>query len=162
MTDPVEWLDKLQEESFAGANAATAGSFPAERRLSGARIAGVFRTRRNAVVSTTRRDGRPHSTPSSFVLFGTAIWLPVLAKAARAAHVRRQPWISMVIAEGQLETHGVVIVEGPAELVTQPPEGLIEAARAKLGGVAWVERWIRLQPERLLSYASAGWREEGV
>jgi hypothetical protein len=155
------WLEEVQDATFAGASAATTGSFGPSRRLSGEQLVNVLTTRRNAVVSTTRKDGRPHSTPSSFVLHDRSIWLPVVAGAARAKHVARQPWISMVIAEGQLETHGAVIIEGPAALA-QPSEQVLEAAKAKLGGVGWIGQWIELTPERILSYASAAWKEEGV
>jgi Pyridoxamine 5'-phosphate oxidase len=156
------WLEEVQGTTFKNANAATTGSFGQGRRMSGKQLRMVLTTRRNAVVSTTRRDGRPHSTPSAFVLHERSVWLPVVAGAARTKHVARQPWISMVIAEGQLETHGVVIIEGPASLVPQPPPALLEAAKDKLTGLSWIEQWIELTPERILSYASPGWSEAGV
>lgn len=162
MTDTATWLAELQDASFAGAGPATVGAFPPEHRLTGEQLLKVLTTRRNTVVSTTRPDGRPHSTPSAFVLFGRAIWLPVVAKAVRARNVAKQPWVSMVIAEGATDTHGVVIIEGPAELTESPPGGMEVVARNKLGGVSWVERWIHLAPAKLLSYASPGWREDPV
>ena len=155
------WLEAVQDATFKGANKATTGSFGEDQRLSGDQLVKVLTTRRNAVVATTRRDGRPHSTPCAFVLHEHSIWLPVVPGAARAKHVVKQPWISMVISEGQLETHGVVIIEGPA-CVAQPGEDVLQAAKAKLGGVSWVGQWIELTPERILSYASPGWKEEGV
>jgi hypothetical protein len=158
MSDTVTWLEELQRASFDGVNAATAGSFPSDHRLSGEVLLQVLTTRRNAVISTTRRDGRPHSTPGSFVLHDRAIWLPLLAHAARAKHIARQPWASIVIAEGQQDTHGVLIMEGPAEVVTNPGGDLVRAATEKLGSVAWIQSYIRVSPSRLLSYASAGWR----
>lgn len=160
MTETATWLAELQEASFAGANSATVGSFPPERRLTGEQLVKVLTTRRNTVVSTTRRDGRPHSTPSAFVLFGQSIWLPVVAKAVRARNVARQPWVSLVIAEGAKDTHGVVIMEGAAVLAEKLPEGMLEAAKDKLDSVSWVEQWIHLTPAKLLSYASPGWRED--
>jgi len=155
------WLEEVQDATFAGASTATTGAFGADSRLSGDRLVTVLTTRRNAVVSTTRKDGRPHSTPSAFVLHERSIWLPVVPGAARAIHVTRQPWISMVISEGQLETHGVVIIEGPAALA-EPSAEVISTAKAKLGGVGWVGQWINLTPERILSYASPAWKEDGV
>jgi len=156
------WLQDIQDATFAGASAATTGSFGPGQRMSGDQLLKVLTTRRNAVVSTTRRDGRPHSTPGAFVLHDRSIWLPLVPRAARAKHVARQPWISMVISEGQLDTHGVVIVEGPASLAAQPGEGVLEAAKSKLSGTAWIGQWIELRPERILSYASPGWKEDGV
>lgn len=155
------WLEDLQDATFAGAGSATTGSFGPAQRMTGAQLVKVLTTRRNAVVSTTRRDGRPHSTPAAFVLHERSIWLPLVPGAVRAKHVARQPWVSIVIAEGQLETHGVVIIEGPATLA-EPGEDVLETAKAKLGGVSWVGQWIELTPQRLLSYASPGWKEDGV
>lgn len=155
------WLEEVQDATFTGASAATTEAFGPGQRLSGEQLEKVLTTRRNAIVSTTRRDGRPHSTPCAFVLHERSIWLPLVPGAVRAKHVSKQPWVSMVISEGQLDTHGVVIVEGPASLA-QPQEEALQAAKAKLGGVSWVGQWIRLTPERILSYASPGWDEEGV
>lgn len=155
------WLEEVQDTTFAGASAATSGSFGAGSRLSGEQLVKVLTTRRNAVVSTTRKDGRPHSTPCAFVLHDRSIWLPVVPGAARAKHLAKQPWLSMVISEGQLETHGVVIIEGPASLA-EPSEDVLVAAKAKLGGVGWVGQWIHLAPGRILSYASPAWKEDGV
>ena len=155
------WLDEVQDATFAGASSATTGSFGPGQRLSGEQLLKVLTTRRNAVVSTTRRDGRPHSTPCAFVLHERSIWLPLVPGAVRAKHVAKQPWVSMVIAEGQLDSHGVVIIEGPAALA-EPGDDALEAAKAKLGGVGWVGQWIRMTPERILSYASPGWKEDGV
>lgn len=155
------WLEDLQDTTFAGAGSATTDAFGPAQRLTGEQLVKVLTTRRNAVVSTTRRDGRPHSTPAAFVLHGRSIWLPLVPGAVRAKHVARQPWVSMVIAEGQLETHGVVIIEGPASLA-EPPADALETAKAKLGGVGWVGQWVELTPERILSYASPGWKEDGV
>jgi pyridoxamine 5'-phosphate oxidase-like protein len=155
------WLEDVQDATFAGASAATTGSFGESNRLSGEQLVKVLTTRRNAVVSTTRKDGRPHSTPCAFVLHERSIWLPVVPGAARAKHVARQPWISLVISEGQLETHGTVIIEGAAFLA-EPGGDVLAAAKAKLGGVGWVGQWIELKPERILSYASPAWKEDGV
>lgn len=154
-------LEDIQDATFAGASSATTASFGPSQRLTGEQLVKVLTTRRNAVVSTTRRDGRPHSTPCAFVLHERSIWLPLVPGAVRGKHVARQPWISMVISEGQLDSHGVVIIEGPAAL-GKPREEVLETAKAKLGGVKWVGQWIELRPERILSYASPGWTEDGV
>ena len=155
------WLEEVQDATFAAASAATTGNFGPNKRLTGEQLITVLTTRRNAVIATTRRDGRPHSTPGSFLLHGRSIWLPVVPGAARAKHLAKQPWVSMVISEGQLETHGVVIIEGPAALA-EPHEEVLEAAKAKLGGVGWIGQWIELRPERILSYASPAWKEDAV
>lgn len=160
MTPTSRRLGELQDASFAGVNAATAGSFPPERRLSGEAIERYLNSRRNAVVSTTRPDGRPHSAPGAFVLFQDSIWLPVVAKAARIRNVTKQPWVSMVVAEGVRDAHCVVMIEGAAVVATSPPVGLAEAARPKLDSVSWVSSWIHLTPAKLLSYAGPKWEHD--
>lgn len=157
MTQDVTWLVELQEMSFAGANAATAGSFPPQRRMTGEQLLKVLTTRRNAVVATTRKDGRPHNAPGAFVFFDQGIWLPVVAGAARVRNVSRQPWVSMVITSGDGDRHAVIIIEGSAVVTSSPPDGFVEAAKRKLDSLSWVDRWIHLTPAKLLSYAAEKW-----
>jgi hypothetical protein len=59
----------------------------------------------------------------------------------------------MVIAEGDHGAHVVVILEGPAEVIA-PAEVPGDVRSAAQGD--WVEAWIRLEAERLLSYAAEG------
>ncbi|MBA2313422.1 MAG: pyridoxamine 5'-phosphate oxidase family protein [Actinobacteria bacterium] len=74
--DAAAILAALQERSFARAGRATRNSFPPERRMDGYLLEQVLRTRSYLVVATTRGDGRPHATPSSFIWLDGKIWLP--------------------------------------------------------------------------------------
>ena len=56
-----ELLGGLQDRTFARATAATAISYPPERRLSAPQLAAYLDRRTFAVVGTTRADGRPHA-----------------------------------------------------------------------------------------------------
>jgi len=145
-----ELLGGLQDRTFARATAATAVSYPPERRLSAAQLASYLDRRAFAVVSSTRADGRPHTAMSIYIRRGTTFWLPTMAGSVRERNLRGTPWLTMVVAEGDHPEHIAVITEGPAEVVTteQVPADVRAAASAD-----WVSAWICLTAERLLSYA---------
>ena len=133
-----ELLGGLQDRTFARATAATAISYPPERRLSAAQLASYLDRRAFAVIGTTRADGRPHAAMSVYIRRGTTFWLPTMAGSVRERNLRGTPWLTMVIAEG------------PAEVVT-PPEVPADVLSAVTGD--WVSEWVCLTAERLLSYA---------
>jgi len=145
-----ELLGDLQDLTFARATAATAISYPPERRLSAAQLASYLDRRVFAVVGSTRADGRPHAAMSVYVRRGTTFWLPTMAGSLRERNLRRTPWLTMVIAEGDHPVHIAVIAEGPAEILT--PQQVPADVRAAVTG-DWVSEWICLTAERLLSYA---------
>ena len=143
-------LGDLQDRTFARATAATASSYPPQRRLSAAQLAVYLDRRAFAVVGTTRADGRPHAAMSVYVRRGTTFWLPTMAGSVRERNLRGMPWLTMVIAEGDHPVHIAVIVEGPA-IVVKPPDVPTDVVTAVTGN--WVSEWIQLTAERLLSYA---------
>ncbi len=145
-----ELLGDLQDRSFARATAATATSYPPERRLSAAQLASYLDRRAFAVVGSARADGRPHAAMSVYVRRGTTFWLPTMAGSVRERNLRGTPWLTMVVAEGDHPVHIAVITEGPAEVValSEVPADV----RAAMKG-DWVNAWIRVIAERLLSYA---------
>lgn len=142
-------LGELQERSFARATSATGVSYPPQRRLDAAQLASFLDRRAFAVVGSTRADGRAHAALSIFIVRGTTFWLPTMAGSVRERNLRRTPWLTMVIEEGNHPVHIAVIVEGPAEIVPPvdvPPD--VQAAVTE----DWVTTWIRVRAERLLSY----------
>jgi predicted pyridoxine 5'-phosphate oxidase superfamily flavin-nucleotide-binding protein len=143
-------LGDLQDRTFARATAATNTSYPPERRLSAAQLASYLDRRTFAVVGSARADGRPHAAMSVYIRRGTIFWLPTMAGSVRERNLRRTPWLTMVIAEGDHPDHVAVIAEGPAEIIDPPdvPADVRGAISAD-----WVNTWIRLTAERLLSYA---------
>jgi hypothetical protein len=145
-----ELLGGLQDRTFARATAATAVSYPPERRLSAAQLAAYLDRRAFAVVGSIRGNGLPHAAMSLFVRRGVTFWLPTMAGSVRERNLRGTPWLTMVIAEGDHPEHIAVITEGPTTVVT-PPE-VPAGVRAAVTG-DWVSAWIRLTAERLLSYA---------
>ena len=87
---------------------------------------------------------------SLYIRRGTTFWLPTMAGSVRERNLRGTPWLTMVIAEGDHPVHIAVIAEGPAEVVA-PPEVPADVRAAATGD--WVNAWIRVTAERLLSYA---------
>jgi general stress protein 26 len=148
-----ESLEALQDQTFARATRATAGSFPLERRLSAAQLTAYLDRRAFAVIGSCRPDGRPHATMSSYVRRGTTFWLPTVAGSVRERNVRHQPWLTFTVTEGDHDAHVVVLIEGRATVVAVA--GVPDDVRAAVSG-DWVEIWIRLTAERVLSYAAAG------
>jgi len=149
-----ELLGDLQDRTFARATAATAASYPPERRLSAAQLASYLDRRDFAVVSSTRANGRPHTAMSLYYRRDVTFWLPTMAGSVRERNLRGTPWLTMVIAENDHPEHIAVITEGPAEVIApvQVAEQVPADVRAAVTG-DWVSAWIRLTAERLLSYA---------
>jgi general stress protein 26 len=145
-----ESIGELQDRSFERATAATNSSYPPERRLTAEQLAAFLDRRTFAVVGSGRADGRPHAAMSVYVRRGTTFWLPTMAGSVRERNVRRTPWLTLVIAEADHPVHIAVITEGPVEVVE--PSQVPDDVRAAVTG-DWVNSWIRLTAERLLSYA---------
>jgi hypothetical protein len=146
-----ELLGRLQTQTFARATTATASSYPPERRLTPAQLGSYLDQRAFAVVGSTRADGRPHAAMSSYLRRDTTFWLPTVAGSVRERNLNGTPWLTMVISEGDRGAHVVVILEGPAEIIA-PAEVPGDVRSAAHGD--WVQAWIRLEAERLLSYAA--------
>jgi len=147
-----EALGALQDQSFARATSATIRSYPPERRLSNQQLAEYLGRRAFAVIGSGRPDGRPHAAMSSFIRRGTTFWLPTVAGSVRERNVRHEPWLTMTITEGDRDAHVVVLIEGPADVLSSAD--VPADIRAAVTG-DWAAAWIRLKAGRLLSYASA-------
>jgi nitroimidazol reductase NimA-like FMN-containing flavoprotein (pyridoxamine 5'-phosphate oxidase superfamily) len=145
-------LTELQDASFARGNAAVQSSLTAERRMTDAELVAFLDSHRYAVVATTRPSGKPHAAMTSYLRAGTIFWLPTMTGTARWRNVAAQPWLSLVVTEGEGDQHAAVTVDGPAATVS------LEAAPAELLGrlpdTSWVTCWLRLTPARLFSYAA--------
>jgi general stress protein 26 len=154
---PFESLEMIQAQSFARASPATLRSFPAEKALSGPELLAFLEEPRYAAVATTRADGRPHATMVAYRYRDSRLWLPTVAAAARVRNVIRQPAITVIVAEGALDDHVMVMVEGRAVL-HQDPEPVMsswfrEAWRDAYGtDLSWAGRIIEVIPTKVLSY----------
>lgn len=145
-------LGAVQDRSFARASAATAGSYPPERRLSAAQLERYLDRRAFAVVSSARPDGRPHAAPSLFFRRGAEFWLPTVAGSVRERNVRAHPWLALTVTEGDHGAHVAVLIEGPARVVA--PEAAPGEFRGRPGD--WAEVWLAQRAERVFSYAAEG------
>ncbi len=111
------------------------------------------------MVSSSRPDGRPRSTPVSFLVVAGRFWLPTGAGAARVRDVAHTPWLALALTEGGPARHRAVLVEGPAAVVAAadlPGEVRRRAPALRVGG-DWAAVWLCVDPQRLVSYASPGW-----
>ena len=153
------WLGRLQDASFSRAGAVRK-AYPPERRMTGPQLAGYLARRTYALASSTRPDGRPHAAPTLFSIYAEAFWLPTLGTAARLGNVRAHPWLALSILEGELVTLAAVLTEGPAEvLATVPADVLSITERRNRGGsLDWATNWLRMTPQRLLSFAELAWQ----
>jgi hypothetical protein len=146
-------LGRRQEQTFARATQATAGAYPADRRLTGQQLADYLDRREFAVISSTRPDGRPHAAMSSYVRRDGTFWLPTVAGSVRERNVRAHPWLSMVVTQGDRGQHVFVRIEGPASIIA--PADVPDDVRAAVPG-DWAGCWLRLDGTSVLSYAAEG------
>ncbi|MGH9171183.1 MAG: pyridoxamine 5'-phosphate oxidase family protein [Acidimicrobiales bacterium] len=149
----MENLAEIQRATFERATDATQWSYPPERRLSAEALDRYLDRRSFAVVATTRLDDRPHAAMSSYMRRGPTFWLPMVAGSVRERNVRRHPWVSLVVTEGDRGEHVVVLVEGPAQVI-DPGEVPVDISTG--ASEEWVSLWMRLDAERVLSYSAEG------
>jgi hypothetical protein len=156
------WLDRLQQASFTRATPATREAYPPQRRMTGPQLAEYLTQRTYALASSTRPDGRAHATPTLFTIYAEAFWLPTLGAAARVRNVRAQPWLALSIIEGEHDTHAAVLTEGPVQVLTTVPDDVrsITELRNRGGRLDWATAWLRVTPQRLLSFAEHAWPDK--
>ena len=123
----------------------------------------VLRTRSYLVIASTRADGRPHATPSSFVWLDGKLSLPTEPGTLRARNLSVMPDAALVLSEGEGDSHAAILIAARASLV-DAAEALSEPAEAwaeKIGHLPeWATLWLELTPTSVLSFAAPGWRLE--
>jgi nitroimidazol reductase NimA-like FMN-containing flavoprotein (pyridoxamine 5'-phosphate oxidase superfamily) len=148
-------LAALQDASWERADAALRQSWPRERLMPGDVLERFLAESRYSVLATTTRRERPQARPVAFVVHGDAFWFAIVA-GGRLRNVRRTPWVSVVISEGDAGAHRGVVVDGPVTIHDEPPADVRAAWAAKQGSEPdWAVAWLELRPERLLSYAAS-------
>jgi nitroimidazol reductase NimA-like FMN-containing flavoprotein (pyridoxamine 5'-phosphate oxidase superfamily) len=117
-------------------------------------LADFLQERRYCVLATGRPDGRPQARPVGFTVVDGSFWIGTVA-GRRLENLRGVPYASLVVMEGEQKEHRVVLAEGPVELHERMPENVELAWRAKHDSFpAWAAAFVKLQPERLFSYAA--------
>jgi PPOX class probable F420-dependent enzyme len=86
---------------------------------------------RTAKVATTRTDGRPHVAPIWFVLDGDDVVFTTAATSVKGRILQRDPRVALVV-DDETPPFAFALVEGVAELSTDPDELLLWATR--IGG----------------------------
>ncbi len=69
-------------------------------------------------ISTTRPDGRPHAVTVWFVWDGTSLYFISNRTLQKAKNLAHQPWVVAHAGDGD----DVILLEGPAEIVTDQEE----------------------------------------
>lgn len=155
MTDAAVY-DEVQRRTFASSTPATADSL--DRRMTGEAIVSFLAERRYAAVATTRADGRPHLAMTGFLADGAIVWLPAMAGTIRVRNVERRGYASVLVTEGEGDEHTMVTLEGPAS-AGAPDDAARARWRTDRGDPPdWATTWIRVDVERVLSYAAVASR----
>jgi predicted nuclease with RNAse H fold/nitroimidazol reductase NimA-like FMN-containing flavoprotein (pyridoxamine 5'-phosphate oxidase superfamily) len=147
-------LDVLQEASYDRAAESLRRSWPRERQLRAGELERFLAEHRYCVLATTAPRGRPQARPVGFVVLGASFWFASVA-GARLRNVERTPWVSVVVSEGEGESHRAVVADGPVTVVDRPPAQVLAEWQARHGTEpSWAAAWFELRPERLFSYAA--------
>lgn len=77
-----------------------------------------LRAFRSIWVSTTRPDGRPHAVPVWFIWEDPHLYFISARRLQKSKNLARQSWIVLHLGDGD----DVVILEGPAKIVTEREE----------------------------------------
>jgi len=76
-----------------------------------------------ARMATAGADGRPHVVPVWYAWDGTALWISSFVSTRKVRQLRENPYLSVSVdVSGAGEKTSGVILEGAAELVTEPRE----------------------------------------
>jgi len=128
-------LHDVQEASYRRASEGILASWPPENALGEAELEAFLEECRYCVLATTTSRGRPQARPVAFVALGGVLWFATGA-SGRLKNLRRLPWISVVISEGDGEHHRAVVAEGPVAISDSPPESLLDCWEARFGSRA--------------------------
>jgi SAM-dependent methyltransferase/general stress protein 26 len=152
-------LEALRERSVRAAARGTVDSWPPQQALRGSALEEFVDRKRYAMLSTTRRDGRPHAAVVAYCVLDGRFWLPAVACAQRVRNVESEPAASLLIVEGEEDEHVAVSIEGLAAVHTDNEarrildDRLREAWRARYGsGLEWARAIVELVPTRVLSH----------
>lgn len=76
-----------------------------------------------ARMATAGADGHPHVVPVWYAWDGTALWISSFVSTRKVRQLRENPYLSVSVdVSGAGEKTSGVILEGAAELVTEPRE----------------------------------------
>jgi predicted nuclease with RNAse H fold/nitroimidazol reductase NimA-like FMN-containing flavoprotein (pyridoxamine 5'-phosphate oxidase superfamily) len=147
-------LAALQVASLARADRALRTSWPAERSMDALELGAFLDERRYCVLATATARGRAQARPVGFTFFADAFWIATVA-GGRLRNLQREPWASLVVSEGEEDSHQAVAVDGDVTIHDQPPEDLLAFWERRFGSRPdWASAWLELRPRRLFSYSA--------
>lgn len=152
---PAQELAAIQARSYAAATGAMRGSWPPESAMDAAGLGAFLEAHTFGVLATAGAEARALARPMAYLLDGGSFWVATGA-GVRLRHLRRAPWVSLVVSAGDRGDHRAVVADGPVTLVDRPPDDVVAAWEARHGGPAtWAIAWAELTPERVFSYAGS-------
>ncbi len=120
--------------------------------MDAAELGAFLRERTYCVVATATARGRAQARPVGFAVVAGAFWLATV-DGGRLRNLRREPWLSLVVSEGEGESHRAVVADGPVTIHESPPEDVLALWEERFGSRAgWAAAWLELRPSRLFSY----------
>jgi nitroimidazol reductase NimA-like FMN-containing flavoprotein (pyridoxamine 5'-phosphate oxidase superfamily) len=144
----------IQDASYTHAGDALRGSWPHDKAMSAEALASFLDDRRYCVLATTTTRGHAQARPVGFAVFDGSFWFATV-EGGRLQNVRRTPWVSVVVTEGEGKAHRAVAADGPVTVVDRPPADVLAAWEARFGSRAeWASAWFELRPKRLFSYTA--------
>jgi PPOX class probable F420-dependent enzyme len=125
-------------------------------------MAGFLQEKFLAVMATTRQDGTPLLSPVWYEYADCVFRVVINQGDAKDQHLRRRPWLTLVIAEQAFPYRGVEAAgnaelrdEGALEATTRMAHRYLtlEAARSYLAKIGDVPgRLVQLRPERIRAW----------
>jgi PPOX class probable F420-dependent enzyme len=125
-------------------------------------MAGFLQEKFLAVMATTRQDGTPLLSPVWYEYADGVFWVVINQGDAKDRHLRRRPWLTLVIAEQAFPYRGVEAAgkaalsdDGGLEATTRMAHRYLtrEAARSYLAKTTDIPvRLVQLRPERIRAW----------
>ena len=152
MTARADELAAIQAASYAHADPALRRSWPDERVMDAAELGAFLDERTYCVAATTTARGRAQARPVAFAHLRGTFWLATV-EGGRLRNLRREPWLSLVVAEAEGDAHRAVAVDGGVAIHERPPDEVLALWERRFGSrPAWAVAWLELRPERVFSY----------
>jgi nitroimidazol reductase NimA-like FMN-containing flavoprotein (pyridoxamine 5'-phosphate oxidase superfamily) len=122
--------------------------------MDAAELGAFLDERTYCVLSTATPAGRAQGRPVGFVALGEAFWFATVA-GGRLRNLEREPWASVVVTEGEGDSHRAVAADGPVTIHSRPPADVLALWEERFGSRPdWAVAWLELRPARLFSYAA--------
>jgi hypothetical protein len=108
--DDLQAMQRVLDESFAGAGPHLREVIPPDRRLDAASLAARLDGMKLLVLATVTSDGRPIAGPVDGIFYRGRFYFGSSPESIRFRHIRRQPAVSATHLDGEqfsLTVHGV-------------------------------------------------------